>query len=64
MRARIVAGAVSVLLLPLAVSAQSAFEVASVTPNKTGNFAWYITYTADSLRAINLKFHTRESWIS
>jgi uncharacterized protein (TIGR03435 family) len=53
MRARIVAGAVSVLLLPLAVSAQSAFEVASVKPNTTGNFGWYITYTADSLRATN-----------
>jgi uncharacterized protein (TIGR03435 family) len=44
---------VSVLLLPLAVLAQSAFEVASVKPNTTGNSAWSISYTADSLRATN-----------
>lgn len=53
MRARIVAGFVSVLLLPLAGSAQSAFEVASVKRNTTGNTGWSITYTADSLRATN-----------
>src|SRR5918994_725461 len=53
MRARIVAGVVSVLLLPLAVLAQSAFEVASVKPNTTGNSGWSISYTADSLRATN-----------
>jgi len=40
-------------MLPLAVSAQSAFEVASVKLNATGNTAWSITYTADSLRATN-----------
>jgi len=50
---RIVACAVSVLLLSRTVLAQSAFEVASVKPNTTGNFGWSITYTADSLRATN-----------
>lgn len=53
MRTRIVAGVVSVLLLPLAVVAQSAFDVASVKPNTTGNTGWSISYTADSLRATN-----------
>ena len=53
MHSRIVAWAVSVLVLPLAVSAQSAFEVASVKPNTTGNTGWSISYTADSLRATN-----------
>jgi uncharacterized protein (TIGR03435 family) len=53
MRARIVSGAVSVLLLPLTVLAQSAFEVVSVKPNTTGNSGWSISYGADSLRATN-----------
>ena len=53
MPSRIVACAVSVLLLSRTVLAQSAFEVASVKPNTTGNFGWSITYTADSLRATN-----------
>jgi hypothetical protein len=37
--ARIVAGAVSVLVLPFGVLAQSAFDVASVKPNTTGHSA-------------------------
>jgi uncharacterized protein (TIGR03435 family) len=45
---------VSVLLLPLAVRAQSAFEVASVKPNMSGVFGRYIEYTADSLRSSNV----------
>ena len=53
MGARIVSGAVSVVVLPLAVLAQSTFEVVSVKPNTTGNSGWSITYTADSLRATN-----------
>ena len=53
MRARIIAGVASVLLLPLAVLAQSGFEVASVKPNTTDNSGWSIDYTADSLRATN-----------
>jgi uncharacterized protein (TIGR03435 family) len=53
MRARIVAGVVAVLLLPLTVFAQSAFEVASVKRNTTGNSGWSVSYTADSLRATN-----------
>ena len=53
MSARIVSGAVFVLVLPFAVLAQSAFEVVSVKPNTTGNSGWSITYTADSLRATN-----------
>src|SRR5688500_16481205 len=53
MRARIVAGVVSVLLLPLTVFAQSAFEVASVKRNTTGNSGWSVSYTADSLRSTN-----------
>ena len=53
MQSRIVAWAVSVLLLPFSASAQSAFEVASVRPNTTGSSGWSITYTADSLRATN-----------
>jgi len=50
---RNVALAVSVLLLPFSVLAQSAFEVTSVKRNTTGSFGWSITYTADSLRATN-----------
>ena len=53
MSARIVSGIVSALLFPLAVSAQSVFEAASVKPNTTGNSGWSISYTADSLRATN-----------
>jgi uncharacterized protein (TIGR03435 family) len=53
MNAPLVAGVVSVLLLPLAVSAQSTFTVASVKPNTTGNSGWSVSYTADSLRATN-----------
>jgi uncharacterized protein (TIGR03435 family) len=53
MRARTIAGVVCVLLLCLGVSAQSAFEAASIKPNTTGSFGWSITYTADSLRATN-----------
>ena len=53
MRARVVAGVLSVLLVPLAAVAQSAFEVASVKRNTTGNSAWSVSYTADSLRATN-----------
>lgn len=53
MRARIVAGVASVLVLPLAVSAQSAFEVASVKRNTTGRTGRSITYSADSLHATN-----------
>ena len=53
MRARIVAAGVSVLL-PLAVWAQSAFEVVSVKRNTTSAPARFITYTADSLQASNV----------
>ena len=53
MHSRIAACAVSVLVLPFGASAQSAFEVASVKPNTTGNSGWSISYTADSLRATN-----------
>ena len=53
MRARIVAGVVSVLLVPLALSAQSGFEVASVKSNVTGSSGWSVSYTADSWRATN-----------
>jgi uncharacterized protein (TIGR03435 family) len=51
---RIVTCAVAVLLLSRAVLAQSAFEVASVKRNTTGNSARFITYTADSLQATNV----------
>ena len=54
MHSRIVACAVSVLVLPLGLLAQSAFEVASVKPNTTGNFGRLINYTADSLQATNV----------
>ena len=53
MHFRSLAFTVSVLLLPFGVSAQSAFEVASVKPNTTGKTGFSITYTADSLRATN-----------
>ena len=53
MHSRIVACAVSVLVLPLGVLAQGAFEVASVKPNTPGSTGWSSTYTADSLRATN-----------
>jgi uncharacterized protein (TIGR03435 family) len=54
MRGRLVAEVVAVLLLlSLAVVAQSAFEVASVKPNTTGNSGWSISYTPDSLHATN-----------
>ena len=48
-----VAWAVSVLALPFAVSAQGAFDVASVKPNNTGSTGWSISYSADSWRAAN-----------
>ena len=47
------AWAVSVLALPFAVSAQGAFDVASVKPNNTGSTGWSISYSADSWRAVN-----------
>jgi uncharacterized protein (TIGR03435 family) len=50
---RIVACAVSVLVLPFGVLAQNAFDVASVKRNTTGNSGWSISYTADSLHATN-----------
>jgi uncharacterized protein (TIGR03435 family) len=53
MRAGIVAGAAAVLLLQPTMLAQSAFDVSSVKRNTTGNSGWFITYTADSLRATN-----------
>ena len=53
MHSLIVALTVFVLVLPFAASAQSAFDVASVKGNTTGNTGWSITYTADSLRATN-----------
>jgi uncharacterized protein (TIGR03435 family) len=53
-QSRIVACAISLLLLPFAVLAQSAFEVASVKPNTTGKFGRRIDYTADSLLAVNV----------
>jgi uncharacterized protein (TIGR03435 family) len=49
----VVAWAVSVLALPFAVSAQGAFDVASVKPNNTGSTRWSISYSADSWRAVN-----------
>ena len=39
--------------MALVLSAQSAFEVASVKRNATGNTGWSITYSADSLHATN-----------
>lgn len=54
MQSRVVAWAVFVLVLPFGASAQSAFEVASVKANTTGNFGRLITYTADSLQATNV----------
>jgi len=53
-QSRVVAWAVFVLVLPFGASAQSAFEVASVKANTTGNFGRLITYTADSLQATNV----------
>jgi uncharacterized protein (TIGR03435 family) len=53
MRALMIAGVVFVLLRPLSGSAQSAFVVASVKANASGNSAWSVSYTADSLRATN-----------
>ena len=54
MRARIAAGVLSILLVPLALWAQSTFEVASVKRNATGASGRFITYTADSLQATNV----------
>ena len=52
MRARILAGFLSILL-PSPVLAQSAFEVGSVKRNTSGNTGWSISYTADTLHATN-----------
>jgi uncharacterized protein (TIGR03435 family) len=49
---------VSVLLLPPALWAQSAFEVISIRPNTSGAFGRYIEYTADSLRSSNVTLAT------
>jgi uncharacterized protein (TIGR03435 family) len=49
-----VAWAVFAVVLPFGASAQSAFEVASVKINTTGNFGRLIDYTADSLHANNV----------
>ena len=42
------------MVLPLAASAQSVFDVASIKPNTSGAVGRYIEYTADSVRSSNV----------